>query len=67
MSFGKIHYKLKYLTIKHFHTEKNCSIEWMYINLEISRVDYYKWLHREISDEELENIKLAELIKEHNE
>lgn len=35
--------------------------------LEISRAAYYKWLHREIPEQELENLKLAELIKEYDE
>lgn len=35
--------------------------------LEISRAAYYKWLHREIPYEELENIRLAELVKEYDE
>lgn len=35
--------------------------------LEISRAAYYKWLHREIPEYELENVKLAELIKEYDE
>ena len=35
--------------------------------LKITRAAYYKWLHREIPDYELENIKLAELIKEYDE
>jgi len=35
--------------------------------LEISRAAYYKWLQREIPEQELENIKLAELIKEYDE
>ena len=35
--------------------------------LKISRAAYYKWLHREIPEQELENIKLAELIKEYDE
>ena len=35
--------------------------------LEISRAAYYKWLHREVPKQELENIKLAELIKEYDE
>jgi transposase InsO family protein len=34
---------------------------------EISRAAYYKWLHRETPEQELENIKLAELIKEYDE
>lgn len=35
--------------------------------LDISRAAYYKWLHREIPEQELENIKLANLIKEYDE
>ena len=35
--------------------------------LEISRSAYYKWLHREIPEQEAENMKLAELIKEYDE
>jgi transposase InsO family protein len=35
--------------------------------LEISRAAYYKWLHREIPEQESENQKLAELIKEYDE
>lgn len=35
--------------------------------LEISRAAYYKWLHREIPEQELENMKLAQLIKEYDE
>ena len=27
-------------------------------------IAYYKWLHRETPEDEMENIKLAELIKE---
>lgn len=36
-------------------------------HFEISRAAYYKWLHRKAPDEELENIKLAQLIKEYDE
>ena len=57
----------KYLAIKYFHTEKNWSIEWMCKHLEIARAAYYKWLHRETPEGEMENIKLAELIKEYDE
>lgn len=35
--------------------------------LELSRAAYYKWLHREVPEQELENMKLAELIKEYDE
>lgn len=41
--------------------------EGMCRQLEISRAAYYKWLHREIPYEELENIRLAELVKEYDE
>ncbi len=67
MRLGKIRYESKYLAIKHFHTEKTWSIEWMCKQLAISRAAYYKWLHRETPEQETENIKLAELIKEFDE
>ncbi len=35
--------------------------------LDISRAAYYKWLHHEIPEQELQNMKLAELIKEYDE
>ena len=34
--------------------------------LGISHAAYYKWLHRTIPEQESENTKLAELIKEYN-
>jgi hypothetical protein len=64
---GKVRYESKYLAIRHFYAEKHWSIEWMCRQLGISRAAYYKWLHREVPYEELENIKLAELIKEYDE
>ena len=67
MRLGKVRHESKYLAIKHFHAEKNCSIEWMCKQLEVSRAAYYKWVNREIPEPELENIKLAELIKEYDE
>nr|WP_243456637.1 IS3 family transposase [Mobilitalea sibirica] len=60
-------YESKYLSIRHFHEANKWSIEWMCKQLEISRAAYYKWLHRETPEQELENIKLAELIKEYDE
>ena len=33
----------------------------------LSRAAYYKWLDREVPEQELENMKLAELIKEYDE
>lgn len=35
--------------------------------LSISHAAYYKWLHRIIPEQELENLKLAEIIKEYDE
>lgn len=67
MRLGKVRHESKYMAIKYFHEEKNWSIEWMCKHLQISRSAYYKWLHRKKPEEELENIKLAELIKEYDE
>ena len=67
MRLGKVRYESKYLAIKHFYTEKNWSIQWMCRQLGISRASYYKWLHRGIPEQEAENIKLADLIKEYDE
>lgn len=67
MRLGKVRHESKYLAIRHFYMEKNWSIEWMCKQLEISRAAYYKWLHREVPCEELENVRLAELIKEYDE
>ena len=55
------------MTIQFYHESEGWSINWMCEFFEISRAAYYKWLHREASDYELENIKLAELIKEYDE
>lgn len=55
------------MAIKFYNEEKNWNINWMCNQLEISRAAYYKWLHREIPKQELENLKLAELIKEYDE
>ena len=57
MKLGKLRHESKYLAIRYFYTKKNWSIEWMCRQLEISRAAYYKWLHREIPYEEVENIK----------
>lgn len=67
MRLGKLRYESKFMAIKFFYESKNWSINWMCGQLEISRAAYYKWFHREIPEQELENIKLAELIKEYDE
>ena len=64
---GKVRHESKYRTIQYFYTKKNWSIKWMCRHFEISKAAYYKWLHREVPSEKLENIKLAELIKEYDE
>ena len=55
------------MAIKFFFENKRWSINWMCGQLEISRAAYYKWLHREVPQQETENLKLAELIKEYDE
>lgn len=67
MRLGKVRHESKYLAIEYFHTEKNWSIGWMCKHLEVARAAYYKWLHRETPENEMENIKLAELVKEYDE
>lgn len=67
MRLGKLRYEAKFLAIKFFYETQKWSINWMCKQLEISRATYYKWLHREIPQQEMENIKLADLIKEYDE
>lgn len=67
MRLGKLRYEPKYLAVGYFHETKKWSIEWMCKQLGISRAAYYKWLHRKTPEQELGNIKLAELIKEYDE
>ena len=67
MRLGKLRYNSKFMAIKYFYETKHWSINWMCKQLEISRAAYYKWLHRDIPEQELENMKLAELIKEYDE
>lgn len=55
------------MAIKYFYEEKHWSVKWMCKELEVSRAAYYKWLHREIPEQELENIEIAGLIKEYDE
>lgn len=67
MKLGKQHYESEYLAIKYFSDKKQWSINWMCKQLGISRAAYYKWTRRSVPSQELENIKLAELIKEYDE
>lgn len=67
MRLGKQRNENKYLAIKYFYETKIWSINWMCKVLNISRASYYKWLHKEVPRQELENIELARLIKEYDE
>ena len=67
MRLGKLRHESKYMAIKFFYETKNWSINWMCKQFEISRAAYYKWLHRDLPMQELENIELAALIKEYDE
>lgn len=67
MTLGKQRYESKYRVIKYYHDNKGWNINWMCKHLSISRAAYYKWLHREIPKQEIDNRKLAELIKEYDE
>ncbi len=64
---GRQRYELKYLAVKYFYEKKQWSVNWMCRQLNISHAAYYKWLHRPIPEQESENIKPAELIKEYDE
>jgi transposase InsO family protein len=67
VKIGKQRYESEYLAIKYFSDKKQWSINWMCKQLWISRAAYYKWTRRSVPSQELENIKLAELIKEYDE
>lgn len=66
MTLGKQRYETKYLAIKYFYENKQWSINWMCKQLKISHAAYYKWLHRIMPEQEAENLKLAEIIKEYD-
>ena len=67
MRLGRTRLESKYLAIQSLHEENNWSINWMCKGLGVSHAAYYKWLHHELPEQELENLKLAELIKEYDE
>ena len=66
MRLGRLRFESKYLAIQYFYEHKSWSIRWMCRKLGITRAAYYKWLHREIPAEELENQTLAQLIIEYD-
>ena len=66
MRLGKTRLESKYLVIQHFYKERNWSINWMCKQLGVARASYYKWLNREVPEQEKENLKIAELIHEYH-
>ena len=66
MRLGKLRFESKYLAIQYYYRQKSWSIRWMCRKLGITRAAYYKWIHREIPAEELENQTLAQLIQEYD-
>lgn len=54
------------MAVQYFYKEHHWSINWMCKQLGIARSAYYKWIHRCIPEQEKENIKLAELIREYD-
>ena len=67
MRLGKQRKENKFMAIQYFHQERSWSINWMCKQLEVTRAAYYKWLKREIPNQEKENVRIAELIKEYDE
>lgn len=66
MRLGRTRFECKYLAIQYFYEEKHWSINWMCKELGVSHAAYYKWLNRIVPEQELENIKLAGLVKEYD-
>lgn len=52
------------MAIRELHEEQNYSVSWMCKKLDINRAAYYKWLKRPIPAKELEDMEIAEKIKE---
>lgn len=52
--------------VQYFYEKKQWSINWMCKELGVSHAAYYKWLNRSVPEQELENIKLAGLVKEYD-
>lgn len=57
----------KYEAIQSFYEKNQWSINWMCQQLRVTRAAYYKWLHREVPEQEQENKKIAELVREYDE
>ena len=67
MTLGKMRNEQKYEAIQSFYEENQWSINWMCQQLKVTRAAYYKWLHREVPEQEQENKKIAELVREYDE
>ena len=64
---GKQRKETKFMAIKYFYEERKWSINWMCRQLSVTRAAYYKWLYREVPEQEKENLRIAELIIEYDE
>lgn len=67
MTLGKMRNEQKYEAIQSFYEKNQWSINWMCQQLRVTRAGYYKWLHREVPEQEQENKKIAELVREYDE
>ena len=67
MRLGRQRKESKLMAVRYFSEEKNWSISWMCGQLEITRAAYYKWLHREVVQDEKDNQEIAQLIMEYDE
>lgn len=66
MTLGRVRFEAKYMAIQYFYEQKSWSIRWMCKQLNITRAAYYKWLNREIPENEQENILLAQFVQEYD-
>ena len=53
---------MKYLTVKHLHTEKSYPISELCAILELNRSSYYKWLRRDASAQEAKDKELVDCL-----
>ncbi len=67
MTLGKLQNEQKYEAIQLYYEKEQWSINWMCQQLRVTRAAYYKWLHREVPEQEQENKKIAELVQEYDE
>jgi len=53
---------MKYLTVKHLHTEKSYPISELCAILELNRSSYYKWIRRDASAQEAKDKELVDCL-----